>query len=62
LWAAAAGLIAAAVLARTPLAQLVGGITRADILSPWPLIVLCAWLAAASAAWLAGRARLRARL
>jgi cell division protein FtsX len=61
LWAAAAGLIAAAAVARTSLAEPLGGLTRADLLSPWPLIVPCAWLAAAAAGWLAARGALRKR-
>ncbi len=61
LWAAAAGLVAVAAVARTPLAEPLGGLTRADLLSPWPLIVPCAWLAAATTGWLAARGALRKR-
>ena len=61
LWAAAVGLIAAAAVARTPVAEPLGGLTRADLISPWPLIVPCAWLAATTAGWLAARVGLRRR-
>jgi hypothetical protein len=61
LWAAVAGLIAAAAVARTPVAEPLGGLTRADLLSPWPLIVPCVWLAAATAGWLAARGALGKR-
>jgi hypothetical protein len=60
LWAAALGLIAAALVARAGWAGALGGITRADLISPWPLLVLLAWLAGALGAWLGARGRLKA--
>jgi cell division transport system permease protein len=61
LWAAAVGLIAVAAAAQTSLAEPLGGLTRGDLLTPWPLIIPCVWLAAAVTAWLAARGALRSR-
>ncbi|HEY2481874.1 MAG TPA: hypothetical protein VGI30_06730 [Caulobacteraceae bacterium] len=61
LWAAALGLVAAVGVAQTTLTEPLGGLTRADLISPWPVIVLCAWLSATLGAWLGARGWLKAR-
>lgn len=59
LWAAALAVIAAALISRAGWAGPLGGLTRADLVSPWPLLVLFAWLAGALGGWLGARGRLR---
>ncbi len=59
LWAAALALIAAALVSRAGWASPLGGLTRADLISPWPMLVLLAWLAGALGGWLGARGRLR---
>ncbi len=59
LWAAAMAVIAAALVSRAGWAGPLGGLTRADLVSPWPLLVLLAWLAGALGGWLGARGRLR---
>jgi cell division protein FtsX len=61
LWGAAAAIIAATVISRKGLADALGGLSREDLASPWPLIVVIVWLLGALAAWLSARARLRRR-
>jgi cell division protein FtsX len=58
-WAAALAVIAAALVSRAGWASPLGGLTRADLVSPWPLLILLAWLAAALGGWLGARGRLR---
>jgi cell division transport system permease protein len=60
LWGAAGGLVAAALLSREGVASVLGGLGRADLISPWPLIVVAVWLAGVTGAWLAARSRLKA--
>lgn len=59
IWAAALAVIAAALVSRAGWAGPLGGLTRADLVSPWPLLVLFAWLAGALGGWLGARGRLR---
>jgi cell division transport system permease protein len=59
LWAAALAVIAAALVSRAGLASPLGGLTRGDLISPWPLLVLLVWLAGALGGWLGARGRLR---
>ncbi|MGH7025596.1 MAG: hypothetical protein ACREEB_18695 [Caulobacteraceae bacterium] len=58
-WGAAAALIAAALAQRTGVAKILGGLTREDLISPWPLAILAAWLAGVAGAWLGARARMK---
>lgn len=58
-WAAALAVIAVALFSRAGWASPLGGLTRADLVSPWPLLVLFAWLAGALGGWLGARGRLR---
>ncbi|HEY1447092.1 MAG TPA: hypothetical protein VGF33_01015 [Caulobacteraceae bacterium] len=60
LWAAALGVMAAAAASRWGLVGPLGSLTRADLLTPWPLLLVLAWLAGALGAWLGARGRLRA--
>jgi hypothetical protein len=60
LWAGAFGVMAAAVASRWGLAGPLGSLTRADLVTPWPLLLVLAWLAGALGAWLGARGRLRA--
>jgi len=62
LWAATLAVIAAALVSRAGWASLLGGLARADIVSPWPLLVLLAWLAGALGGWLGARGRLKKAL
>jgi cell division transport system permease protein len=59
LWAAALAVIAAALSSRAGWTGPLGDLTRADLVSPWPLLVLLAWPAAALGGWLGARGRLR---
>jgi hypothetical protein len=60
LWAAAFGMMAAAMASRMGVAGALGGLKRIDLATPWPLLLLLAWLAGALGAWLSARGRLRA--
>ena len=59
LWAAALAVIAVALVSRAGWAEPLGDLTRADLVSPWPLLVLLVWLAGALGGWLGARGRLR---
>jgi hypothetical protein len=59
LWACALAVIAATLVARAGWASPLGGLTRADLVSPWPLLVPLVWLAGALGGWLGARGRLR---
>ena len=58
LWAAALAVIAAALASRAGWAGPLGDLTRADLISPWPLLVPFAWLAGALGGWLGAHGRL----
>jgi cell division transport system permease protein len=60
LWAGVLGMIGAAAASRMGLASALGGLVRADLVTPWPLLLVLAWLAGALGAWLGARGRLRA--
>jgi len=61
LWGATGAIIAAAVISRAGLADALGGLSRQDLTSPWPLIVVVIWLLGVLAAWLSARSQLRRR-
>lgn len=58
LWAAALAVLVAALVSRAGWAGPLAGLTRTDLVSPWPLLVLLAWLAGALGGWLGARWRL----
>ena len=59
LWGASGAMVAAALVTRRGLAGPIGGLTRQDLLTPWPTLILVLWLAGLTAAGLAARARLK---
>jgi hypothetical protein len=59
LWGVAGAIIAAALLSRRGLADLVGGLGRIDVLLPWIALLAVAWALGTLAAGLAARGRLR---
>ena len=61
LWGVSGALVAAAVMSRKGLAGALGGLSREDLASPWPLILVVIWLSGALAAWLSARAWLTRR-
>jgi hypothetical protein len=59
LWGAAGAMIAAALLSKRGLADLVGGLARIDVLWPWAVLVAVAWALGTLAAGSAARRLLR---
>jgi cell division transport system permease protein len=58
LWGGVAAMLVAALTSRVSLAGVAEPLDRADLISPWPLVLLALWIIGAGAAWLAARARL----
>lgn len=59
LWGAGAAMMAAALASRAGLAGALDGLTRGDLLTPWPLIVPVLWVAGLIGAWFGARSRLK---
>ena len=59
LWGAVGAMIGAALLSRRGLADLVGGLTRLDVLWPWAALLALAWVLGALAIGAAARGRLK---
>ncbi len=59
LWGAAGALVGSAFIATAGPLPGLGGLTRADIISPWPLILVALGLAGLAAAWAAAASAVR---
>jgi len=61
LWGAAGAMVAAALVSRRGFVDALGGLSRGDLISPWPLVIVVVWLVGAFAAWLSALSRLKRR-
>ncbi|HEY1878689.1 MAG TPA: hypothetical protein VGG68_02025 [Caulobacteraceae bacterium] len=59
LWGASGAMVVAALAVRRNLAGPIGGLSRQDLVTPWPALILLLWLAAVAGAGLAVRSRLK---
>ncbi|HEY1415296.1 MAG TPA: hypothetical protein VGF42_05375 [Caulobacteraceae bacterium] len=59
LWGASGVMVVAALAVRRNLAGPIGGLSRQDLVTPWPAVILLLWLAALAGAGLAARSRLK---
>jgi cell division transport system permease protein len=60
LWGAAGAMAAAALVSRLGVASALGAPSRHDLVCPWPLFLVAAWLSGLASSWIAARVWLRA--
>lgn len=60
LWGASGAMAAAALVSRLGIASAFGAPSRHDLASPWPLVLVSAWLLGVASSWFGARAWLRA--